>query len=189
MKNGEIRPRVTQPRTMDDGPYLWISHAAAIRTRSAAGANGLAVMMALAARAPIDGGPFKASANNLAEGSALAVRTVRKILPILAQARLIRIESGRGRGLDGGDTANTFLLLRVNLAFHEGGGCAPCSPPVHNVQPPLHLKPVSFAEERETSAERQREVSTPSAPALALAGPGRGVDDKTPQRERLDDEW
>lgn len=171
---------------MRDGPFAWLSHAAIIRARSAAGAHGLAVMVALAARAPVDGSDFKASINNLATGSGLSVRTVHRILPVLVQARVIAMDSGRGGGINGGDTANTFRILRVNLSFAEGGGCSTDThPSAQQTRGRVQSQSTSLAEDRDISAERQREISPPTAPAPAIAGPDLGEGEEWISKEDL----
>jgi hypothetical protein len=168
---------------MDDGPFLWLSQASVIRARRAAGDNGVAVLVALAAVAPVDGSDFKASVQNIAAGSGLSVRSVQRLLPVLAQARVVAIQSGKGKGPGGVDTASTFRLLRVNLSFAEGGGIqAPTAagghPRASRVRGRVQTQSTSLAEDRDISAERQRDGSTPTAtatPACAAGSPGRGA--------------
>lgn len=151
-------------RSTADGPFLWLAQAALIRARSAAGAHGVAVLVALAARAPITGGRFYASARNLADASGLGVRTVFRVLPILARARVIEVEAGRGGGSGEGGTANRYRLLRVNLSYAEGG--ALCLPDAMGEVP---MRTDSFARNREVYAEG---IETYRAADAALAGGG-----------------
>ena len=178
--------RALTPRSREDGHWAWVSHAALIRTRTAAGAPGLALLSALVARAPINGTDFMASVQNLAAGSGLSARTVQRLLPVLARARVVAIQSGRGKGPGGVDTASTFRLLRVNLSFAEGGGSSvPTTSESHPRVSPLPTSPqsqsTSLAEDRDISADRQREVSAPTAPAApagAAGSPGQGAKDE-----------
>lgn len=168
---------------MEDAPFLWLSQAAVIRTRRAAGADGIAVLVALAAIAPVNGSDFKASVQNIATGSGLSTRTVQRILPVLVQARVVGMQSGRGKGPGGVDTASTFRLLRVNLSFVEGGGIQMPTPSAgrpraSRLRGRVQSQSTSLAEDRDISADRQRDDSTPSAtatPACGAGSPGRGV--------------
>ena len=162
------------PRSTKDGPFFWASHAMKIRSRSAGRAHGLLVMMGLCARAPIDGSDFRASINNLADECALSPRAVQRVLPLLVRARVIEMESGKGKGEGGVNTANTFRLLRVNLSNTEGGGMASNSgditPNSRDIRPTRRAK---LAEDRELYAQRHREnyPPTPTATAGAIAAP------------------
>lgn len=104
-------------RDMNHSPWLWTSKAALDRAVCAAGSTGAAVLVGLArleSNAPITNkDAFYASAVNIASASGLGTRTVQRYLPILAQAGILALESGRGRGESGAHMANRIRLLDV----------------------------------------------------------------------------
>lgn len=174
MKHGAKKSTAKhEPRSIKDGPYAWLSQAAIIRARSAAGYQGLALLVGLASRAPVGGEDFKASVHNLAAASGLSVRTVHRLLPRLAQARVIALESGKRKGEGGVDVANTYRLLRVHLSFAEGGTSnRPTSVPAGHTGVPSRI--TSLAEDRDISAQRQREISPPAAASGSVEPSGCG---------------
>lgn len=175
--------RELTPRRMDDGPFAWVSQAAIIRARYAAGEHGMAVLLALAARAPVNGADFKASVQNIAEGASLSRRKAWAVLNLLKQARVIAWDSGRGKGGDRENIANTYRLLRVTLSFAEGGDPSlvhGVHNVVHNTHKLVHGKRAPNAQDRDISADRQRDVSAPPAQAAAAdtaASPGLGANE------------
>ena len=189
--------RPLTPRSLDDDDWAWFSHASLIRARTAAGYNGVALLCALAAKAPFNGADFKASTQNLAALSGLSLRTVQRVLPVLAQARVVAIQSGKGRGPGGVDTANTFRLLRVILSSAEGGGSHSPTPSdrrprVSRLRASVPTQSTSLAEERDISADRQRDVSAPTAPAVAAgaaASPGHGAEEEKQEASHDPNAW
>lgn len=177
---------MSAPRSLDDGPWLWLSHAAHIRAKRAAGAQGLAVMVALAAMEPKSRAEFYASARNIADGCGLSQRTVERVLPVLVTAKLIAVQSGRGAGAEGQDVANKYRLLAVNLSIAEGGtGRAPQrhtdteteATDTETEAPPSHRRtrtspsPDSLAVNRAVSA-RSRETAPSACAPAPMQAPG-----------------
>lgn len=181
---------MTAPRRLDDGPWLWLSHAAHIRAKSAGGAKGLAIMVALAAREPKGRGEFYASAQNIADGCGLSVRTVERMLPLLENAKLIAVQSGKRAGADGGDVANKYRILTVHPSIAEGGTVRSTpqpsvtqtdTPTVNETDtPPSHRRTRPSARLSEMAVNRDVSVgdreTSPSACAPApMASPAPGA--------------
>ena len=163
---------MSAPRSLDDGPWLWLSHAAHIRAKRAAGAQGLAVMVALAAMESKSRGDFYASAQNIADGSGLSVRTVWRVLPCLETAKLIARSSGRRAGKDGANEANLFRMLPVNLSIAEGAGChTGTSPTAQQAQALVPSQLTSLARNRAVSA-RSRETAPSACAPAPMQAPG-----------------
>ncbi len=200
-ENGTTTPhakteRDLTPRQMDDGPFAWVSQAALIRARYAEGEHGMAVLLALAARAPINGSDFKASVQNISEGASLSRSKTFKVLNSLRQARVLAWDSGRGNGGDRGNVANTYRLLRVTLSFAEGGDprlVHNADNLVRNEDNLVRRKRARKGQDRDISAERQRDVSAPAeqaAAAGAAASPDRGAESGSEQvKQRDPNEW
>lgn len=169
------------PRSMDDGPFCWLSHASIIRARSAAGEHGLAVLVALAARAPVNGADFTASIQNICEGASLGRTRVCEVLNALESAKVLARSSGRGRGPARANVASVFRLLKVHLSYAEGGGLVRNADEASSQGGQALVRETRpyYGQVRDISAERQRDDSAPPAPAApagAAVAPGPGAE-------------
>jgi len=181
--------------------HLYITHAALIRAKQAAGANGVAVYAGLCALAPIGGGAYKASANNIAGVVGLSARQVQRVIPILKRAKVFAMKSGKGSGIVDAIEANTYLLLRVNLSIAEGGNPEPRATHATGRRKTMRQADVPLATDsrkplrqegggllavnRDISPDREREISpatdggrSASGDAASLTGDGKGKSKK-----------
>jgi hypothetical protein len=110
--------RCRRHRDSASGGWAWFHLESLDKARECAGARGVALYAALAfweSRTPPEfKKAFKASAANLESASGLSARTIHRVLPILEQAGLVQIRSGRSREATRAHEANTFTLLDVS---------------------------------------------------------------------------
>ena len=152
---------------MATGPWFWCNHIAMEKAREAGGWKAAVVYYALCIREsktpPQFKSAFKASLENIKHDSGVSLATIKRMLPLLVQVKLITIQSGKSRGTGRGDArsheANTYCLLDVSLAPTE-----------------LTLAPAgrkSGATKKNLSPQGEKEIR-PSASAGGLTAPSGG---------------
>jgi hypothetical protein len=182
--------RCRRHREMASGGWGWFHLAALVRARECDGARGVALYAALALRESLSPPEFKkafkASAANLAFASGLSASTVKRALPILEQAGLVQIRSGRSSDKAKAHEANTFTLLDVS------SGTATPAPYVTETQGPcVSETQACVTESRRIDPHKRNSKSFKKKegppPALGLTPPAEEAtaNDATKKRSRL----
>ena len=178
MADSKITWRGKSPNA--EKPYLWASAKATRRAVEAGGSQGLCVYIALCElemRTPTDKKRcFYASLDEVASLSGLTVRTVRKYIKLLHQARLIVQIKPKGKAKIDHEACRYIILSRRETVSTPKG---------HKTTPSEgNLKPVSIATNKEYHALTGHEESiTPIEPTPLAGGVAQGVG------KREEDPW
>ncbi len=142
-------------RNTRDGGWGYFHLCATARCIDAGGYQALLIYVALCAcesKAPPQfKAAFKASYCNIARECGLSIRTIARKLPVLVQAKLISIKSGKHSGKLAAHEANTFRILALPLV--SGGHKPPYVPEVRR----------DGAQERVSSLQVKKKLSARSA--------------------------
>lgn len=174
----------TKPhRSPEHGPWSWCSKAAEDRALFHGGSTLLLIYRALC-RIESDTPEgskncFYASTTGIASRCGLNARTVRRFLPLIAQAGLAVIISGRNSGENRSHEANRFTLLNVGQGATLG---VSCPKPLGVSGPKLRTEngPRLGRQERKTKSLKKEAARSGGACADAHAPDGGGDDDWKP---------
>jgi hypothetical protein len=120
MRKGSL---VNEIRDMRDGDWYWISRRIFEDYASKIGVIGLALYNAYASYARDKGSAFP-SQKTIAEKLGISIWAINKYNKILQENRLIKIESGKGKG-----KSNLIILLKVECMSKPHRGYVPNSDP------------------------------------------------------------